>query len=744
MSDPVLRRINQLSIEGFRGFVKATSLNTNADIVLITGPNGFGKTSLLQALQLLLTGHPELDAEHLFGLKSGSSDEAGAEQESWFPIRIRAETRFGPRDPPRGTGPDGQTDGGSRLLQLDWKRGEKRPTFGGGRAGVDGAWPRSFERGGNSGEREVADEEAREAALEKLPRDRETLARVTTFYPERVEDLFRSVTTGTTLRDIFFPMPEAVRVALKQLQDETTLKSVKDKLEQVRRAIRPLEDLERRTREAQRAFAERWHPLSAVMGSLAQRLASVRTDEVELQTLTRLAALPQPTLVELSALTQHLLAGTVLDRGDVVKRLLDTLIGLVDREIVVAKRTTRAVKGAEVLQEEQQTLTQQLQKSEADFPRLDDDLRCFATDAAFSDLPEFLAVLRSVAENTEAWLKRAARLPPEARTQLAGVLSELQAVVPGSARLRAQQLERWLLPRRNAARGREEIKERLAQIERLLEGYRSSEDVRRLSEWKKTIEKARRGVQSAYSDLHQAQRAIELQDDLREAESALEGLRREVEAATETLERLTGANLQILEDVAKLTNEVLSRFTLVPGILPLGVQPLEVQASLRGRDMEAAHSEIRTASGLSLAQLSTGQRAQLAVSFAVAQSELLRASASVDLPFYVLLLDDVSTAYDLSNLTREAALWRQLAYHEQPERRWQLFLTSHHEDMSNHLLDLLVPPAGASLRVLQFKGWSKERGPELEQFWVEPSPELTERAREAIKSTFQEELCRAS
>ncbi|NLJ25218.1 MAG: AAA family ATPase, partial [Firmicutes bacterium] len=50
--------MKSIELTGFRGFCgPSRSLDTDGDIVLITGPNGYGKTSLIDALCLLLTGH---------------------------------------------------------------------------------------------------------------------------------------------------------------------------------------------------------------------------------------------------------------------------------------------------------------------------------------------------------------------------------------------------------------------------------------------------------------------------------------------------------------------------------------------------------------------------------------------------------------------------------------------------------------------------------------------------------------
>ena len=46
LEKPVLR-VKELSLRRFRGFVNCEPirLDTNADVILLTGPNGFGKTS---------------------------------------------------------------------------------------------------------------------------------------------------------------------------------------------------------------------------------------------------------------------------------------------------------------------------------------------------------------------------------------------------------------------------------------------------------------------------------------------------------------------------------------------------------------------------------------------------------------------------------------------------------------------------------------------------------------------------
>jgi DNA repair exonuclease SbcCD ATPase subunit len=51
-----MNRLAWIEIESFRGFAEACRINLNADTIVITGPNGVGKTSLIDAITWSLTG----------------------------------------------------------------------------------------------------------------------------------------------------------------------------------------------------------------------------------------------------------------------------------------------------------------------------------------------------------------------------------------------------------------------------------------------------------------------------------------------------------------------------------------------------------------------------------------------------------------------------------------------------------------------------------------------------------------
>jgi DNA repair exonuclease SbcCD ATPase subunit len=49
-------RLRSATIEGFRGFTKKLFVDLDANVILVHGPNGVGKTSLLDAILWVLTG----------------------------------------------------------------------------------------------------------------------------------------------------------------------------------------------------------------------------------------------------------------------------------------------------------------------------------------------------------------------------------------------------------------------------------------------------------------------------------------------------------------------------------------------------------------------------------------------------------------------------------------------------------------------------------------------------------------
>jgi len=68
----------------------------------------------------------------------------------------------------------------------------------------------------------------------------------------------------------------------------------------------------------------------------------------------------------------------------------------------------------------------------------------------------------------------------------------------------------------------------------------------------------------------------------------------------------------------------------------------------------------------------------------------------------MMAFNDFTTALDMGQLIPAATLLRQLAYCESDEYCRQVIVTSHHEDLTNKLLDHLLPPPGHSMKVIEF------------------------------------------
>lgn len=154
-------------------------------------------------------------------------------------------------------------------------------------------------------------------------------------------------------------------------------------------------------------------------------------------------------------------------------------------------------------------------------------------------------------------------------------------------------------------------------------------------------------------------------------------------------------------------------------------QPLTAsEAEGKDRERISARAKLCYQDGRGLGELSSGQQSQTAVAMLVAQNlQVAQAEPPLDrgMPHPVFLLDDVSSSYDLTNLVRESILWRQLAYTTDPIQKRQVFISSHHEDLTNLLVDQLGPPQGYRMKVLRFVDWTWEKGPIVECFDVEPS-----------------------
>jgi DNA repair exonuclease SbcCD ATPase subunit len=133
--------------------------------------------------------------------------------------------------------------------------------------------------------------------------------------------------------------------------------------------------------------------------------------------------------------------------------------------------------------------------------------------------------------------------------------------------------------------------------------------------------------------------------------------------------------------------------------------------------------------------LSVGERHQVSTAFMLGMNMLMQEI----LHTRFLLIDDVMTSFDTAQIGRMAVLLRQIAYgsEDSPTTR-QVILASHHDDMSNRLLDFLRPPPGRTLKILRFNGPNAQQMPQITV--VEGKP--YQNSLEQVKATFMANLFR--
>ncbi|MDR3426109.1 AAA family ATPase [Silvimonas sp.] len=153
-------------------------------------------------------------------------------------------------------------------------------------------------------------------------------------------------------------------------------------------------------------------------------------------------------------------------------------------------------------------------------------------------------------------------------------------------------------------------------------------------------------------------------------------------------------------------NQLLARFHFPSEFLPIRLS----HAGRRGKTKRTYKFQSRN--GLEYSGLSTGQKTQLSICWSVCLSYALRNN----LKARVIGFDDFTTALDMGQLIPAAGILRQLAYSNSLEHQRQVIVTSHHEDMTNKLIDYLLPPPGKSMKVINIDEWTVANGPTFKTY----------------------------
>jgi energy-coupling factor transporter ATP-binding protein EcfA2 len=162
---------------------------------------------------------------------------------------------------------------------------------------------------------------------------------------------------------------------------------------------------------------------------------------------------------------------------------------------------------------------------------------------------------------------------------------------------------------------------------------------------------------------------------------------------------LTSAiNQQQFGQLLVTLNRLLSRFHFPRDFLPIRLEP-HGRGGQQYRFLSRANVEYQG--------LSTGQKTQLAMCWTVCLSYALRQRLAAR----VVGFDDFTTALDMGQLIPAAGILRQLAYGNSSEYQRQVIVTSHHEDLTNRLVEHLLPPPGKSMKVVHIEEWTMQAGP---------------------------------
>lgn len=746
MVEKTVLRVKELSLCRFRGFVncKPWPIDTNADVILLTGPNGFGKTSLIDALCLLLTGH-------------------------YYPERLPLTscTEASVADCP---------DSAEIQALVSYANSEDdviTMTIRDGRKGVPEVTPTIS------------------LSPDRLPP--ELAARSSFFYQDLLSKLFEEEgAQSSRLLEFLGPLPQPVTVV-----EEAVKKAQRRWKEEISGELSRLASLEgfpsegvlnEKRKRAAGNFRTCWYDLVRVAAtegiSLPQRSESwlflLKSDNLragwkgELRKLAAecLSLLPpdrrqlsvdENPVVSLRLIEDAIsaLRGTATGRAENAKEKLAYLIHDFPDDDVLP--------GPDSWTEEELEIT----KASGEAERLQEQLSLLEKLERHFDNPGgpgLLEVLLALRDQGGLWLD-----PPEAGPDLSPpsrVMEWLQGAVAHDLIEITGQLQDW---KDRINEERNEVSKRLWELQKLIQSKRS-----RLEKSKKVYELIRdpqlrrdmgEGDVLAFSfttisrvkellgqekppdnltaviervqEATRQWREIEELDEQRKValqkRAGYERAQELIDSIDKALQQETGQNSVLktallppsktIEELESIMNEILDRFRLVDGISPIKLETKRGKGARGERPLC-----VYTADRRPLNALSTGQKAQLGFSTLLGLNYALHRY----IRHSIIALDDVTTAFDMAQLPRTVALIRQIAYvTEDPCARRQVFIVSHHEDLTNRLLDFLIPPEGRELRILNFVDWSSDQGPGIEEREVVPGLQASPENREKLENGFK-------
>lgn len=181
-----------------------------------------------------------------------------------------------------------------------------------------------------------------------------------------------------------------------------------------------------------------------------------------------------------------------------------------------------------------------------------------------------------------------------------------------------------------------------------------------------------------------------------------------------------------LEQLLKNMNQLLASFHFPDDFLPIKLENYGTP--------KIPKWGFKTKSGVQFDDLSTGQKSQLAICWTIN----LNLALSEQLGHRVIGFDDFTTSLDMNQLIPAAVLLRKLAYADANDSwKRQVIVTSHHEDLTNRMLDFLLPPQGKLMKVIQFEDWLPRSGPKFKCYNVDMGKVKEDGLQDAVKRVVQ-------
>jgi hypothetical protein len=740
-------RVKSLKICRFRGFVNSdpVTLDTDADVVLLAGPNGFGKTSLIDALCLLLNGHYYEERRPLV-----SCTAAGGNSLNYAQIEAIVEC-------------NGSENDRRRLVTV--RDNQKGPP--------DISPPDSF------------------CPHHDMPK--ELAARCSFYYQDLLSKLFEEEDAQVRLLEFLRPLPEPVsmvREAIKKARGQWKDRVTRELGNLAGEEGLPDEStINEKRKRAAAAFRDAWNELVDIAGAegdikLPGRsgdwLFLINSDNLrsgwagELRNLASdcLAMLfpdrkqPAPDekppgslrLIEESLLE---LRRKVIDRISGAEEKLRSLIeDLPDDTVLLPPHAWPA---------EEKDIAAALEKAtelEAQVSLLENLERHFGNPGG----PDLLTVLVALRDKGGDWLK-----VPDAAPDFSPpppVIAWLREAVSHDLTGLADQLEKWqahvkerrnelvqqLLGMQKTVHNRKVFLEKCKQVYGLMQQvlrfnphFKVLTDAGSsisLPELKKLLGNtgakdhlftAIERVQTAVSQWKQIEELDEKRKAALQQRAGYTRAKEMIDSVAKALEEEAGKNSilnsailppdDVIKKLEQTVKEILNRFRLVDGICPVHFKIKKDRRVKTGSLLEVYTDDDRP-----LGALSTGQKAQLGLAMILG----LNYSLNRYIGHNIIALDDVTTAFDMAQLPRTAALIRQIAYASGEESASrQVFIASHHEDLTNRLLDFLIPPEGRKMRVLNFVNWTPNNGPVIEQREVIPGLKASTDNRKKFVDTLK-------